>query len=66
MLLNVFANRNFGKFPYDISECGDTSRMGAVRCCGWENAVKEERMLWHIVFDYTIVNAILPMSSEEV
>lgn len=65
MLGNAFANRNFGKFPYDIAECGGTSRMGAARWYGWEKALKTKRMLWSIVFDYTTVNVILPMYSEE-
>lgn len=43
MLMNVFANRNFGKFPHDIAECGGTSRMGAERWGRWENALKEEK-----------------------
>lgn len=43
MLVNVFVNRNFGKFPHDIAECGGTSRMGAARWYGWENALKEEK-----------------------
>lgn len=43
MLLKIFAKINFGKFPYDVVECGCIVKLHAARCYRWDNTLEREK-----------------------